>query len=83
MGEREGGRQEGRHCRWIHEWERLRGLGGGEIELKKEEWERLCGLGVKKKIELKKKNFLLRTGNGRESEVLANPKRIHEKLWQT
>ena len=23
------GDREGRHCRWIHEWERLRGLGRG------------------------------------------------------
>ena len=33
MGEREG-----RHCRWIHEWERLRGLGrGGEKDGAEEE----------------------------------------------
>ena len=39
------GDREGRHCRWIHEWERLRGLGGEEeMELKKKERERLHGL---------------------------------------
>ena len=35
-----GRHREGRHCRWIHEWERLRGLEGGEMDLKKKERER-------------------------------------------
>ena len=33
------GDREGRHCRWIHEWERLRGLGVEEKDGADEEEE--------------------------------------------
>ena len=45
------------HVHRIHEWQRLRGLGGEEKD-GTEEWERLRGFGGEEKMALKKVMFV-------------------------